>query len=58
LQKLALLITPERQVQQAEYVVRCFKLVPGILYGDFILFYMQLFTATSIKYFAKCRSLI
>jgi len=25
------------------YVVRCFKLVPGILYGDFLLFYMQLF---------------
>ena len=25
------------------YVVRCFKLVPGILYGDFFLFYMQLF---------------
>jgi len=25
------------------YVVRCFELVPGILYGDFFLFHMKLF---------------
>ena len=31
------------------YVVRCFKLVAGILYCNFVLFYMHLFTAAFIK---------
>jgi len=40
------------------YVVRCFKLVPGILYGGLFLFLHTTFPAISMKYFAKCRSLI
>jgi len=39
------------------YVVRCFKLLPGILTATFFLLHAT-FLATSITYFEKCRSLI